>query len=99
MTTILLIHFLLSSDFPICTAENFQDYPVVCYTGDLFYVFWIDKRFYYPNEQFAVFGARVAVDGHVIDPNGRLIYCDSTADKFDVALGGDNSLAVCRNHC
>lgn len=93
------LYMLLSFDFPICTAESFQDYPVVTYTDNTFCVFWVDERLFGSTEQYAVYGARVTIDGHVVDPNGKLIYSDSVASRFDVAFDCTNSLVVCRNGC
>ncbi|UCG31169.1 MAG: hypothetical protein JSV53_04630 [candidate division WOR-3 bacterium] len=99
LSNILFVYALLGTDFPICTVNDFQDYAEVEYVEDLFYVFWIDRRFYFVNEKFAIFGARVGMDGHVIDPNGKLVFCDSTADGLDVASDMNNLFIVSRNHC
>jgi hypothetical protein len=90
---------LIGVDFPICTVGDFQHYPVVEYADGLFYVFWIDRRYYFINERFAIFGARVAPDGQVIDPDGKEIFCDSTADCVDVAYDESNFFVVSRNRC
>ncbi len=90
---------LSGADFPICTAPSFQDHPVVRYVDGVYYVFWCDERFYSSSQEYAVYGARVTSDGHVIDPDGKLIFCDSVNTRFDVAFDGSNFLAVCRNGC
>ena len=99
MISLFLLFAILRSDFSICTAPSFQDYPVVKQVDDLYYVFWADQRLFSSTEKYAVYGARVTADGHVIDPDGKLIFCDSVADRFDVAFGVSNFLVVCRNGC
>jgi hypothetical protein len=96
---LLCISVFLAGDFPICTADDFQDYPAVKYAEGLFYVFWSDRRFYSFNEKFAIYGARVNPDGHIIDPNGKMLFCDSAAEKVDVAYDLSNFFVVARNHC
>ena len=99
MISVLLLQLLLGVDFPICTAESFQDHPVVTYADDKFCVFWADERLYGSTEQYAVYGARVTTNGHVVDPDGKLIFCDSVANRFDATFDGTNLLVVCRNGC
>jgi hypothetical protein len=99
MGGLLLAFVLIGADFPICAVGNSQDYPVVEFADGLFYVFWIDRRYYYINEKFAIFGARVAPDGYVIDPDGKDVFCDSTADCVDVAYDMTNLFLVSRNGC
>lgn len=99
MISSLLLLTLFGLDFPICTAPSFQDYPVVKYVDGLYCVFWSDQRLFSSMQQYAVYGARVTVDGHVIDPDGIPIFRDSVASRFDVAFGISNFLAVCRNGC
>ena len=95
-----LLFFVLSGfDFAVCTAPSFQDYPVVKYVDSLYYVFWIDERLFSAKQQYAVYGARVTGDGHVLDPDGRFLFCDSADARFDVAFGASSFLAVCRNGC
>ncbi|MBE0433623.1 hypothetical protein IBX73_09195 [candidate division WOR-3 bacterium] len=90
---------LFGADFVICTVDDFQDYPAVEYADGQYYVFWTDRRFYSLNERFAIYGARVSQDGHVIDQNGKLIFCDSTAEAVGVAYDMSNFFVVARNHC
>lgn len=94
-----MICMLLGADFPICTAQEYQSFPVVEYASDMFYVFWIDRRLYPIKQQYAIYGARITPDGHVIDPDGKLVFCDSASGQFDVAFDGSNFLIVCRNRC
>ncbi len=90
---------LINSDFPICTAYEFQDFPVVEHADSLFYVFWVDRRFYFVDESFAICAARVTPDGQVMDPDGKVVFRDSTADRIDVAYDGSNFFVVARNRC
>jgi hypothetical protein len=99
MISSLLFSVFLGLDFPICTAESYQDYPVVRYINGLYYVFWTDERFFSSAQKFSVYVARVTTDGHVLDPDGKIIFCDSVTSRFDVAFGISNFLAVCRNGC
>jgi hypothetical protein len=99
MLSVLLLFAVSGFDFAVCTAPRFQDYPVVAYLDTLYYVFWADERLFPAKQQYAVYGARVTAYGHVLDPDGRLLYSDSTASKFDAAFGISNFLAVCRNGC
>jgi len=94
MITLLLV--LLGADFPICTAANFNGYPSIHYANDQYCVFWVDQRLL-PN--MSIFGARVAKDGTLLDPNGVEIYTDSASYDCDVAYDGTNFLVVTRNHC
>jgi hypothetical protein len=87
---------LFSSDFPINTAPSYTGYPSVCYANEQFYVFWIDQR---QLPLRSLYGARVSVDGTVLDPAGRELYTDSAGYNCDVAFDGTNFLAVTRNHC
>ena len=94
-----LLFAISGFDFAVCTAPSFQDHPVVAHLDTLYYVFWVDERFFSAKQQYAVYGARVTENGHVLDPDGRLLHCDSTASKFDAAFGISNFLTVCRNGC
>ncbi|UCD19552.1 MAG: hypothetical protein JSU64_09140 [candidate division WOR-3 bacterium] len=89
----------MGADFAVCTVNDFQDYPAVEFADGLFYVFWIDRRYYFIDESFAIFGARITPDGQVIDPDGKEIFCDSTADCVDVAYGVADLFVVSRNRC
>ncbi|UCD18823.1 MAG: hypothetical protein JSU64_05185 [candidate division WOR-3 bacterium] len=94
---VLAIMFLLiGGDFQICTAPNFTGYPSLCFANGQFYVFWVDQRDY---PLMSLYGARVTVDGNVLDPAGRELYTDSIGYNCDVAFDGTNMLAVTRNHC
>ena len=95
----LFVIFLAAADFPICTAESFQDHPVVKYVDNTYYVFWIDHRFYPSLNKYAVYGARVSPEGNVLDPDGKLLFCDSADSRIDVDFGVSDFLLVCRNGC
>ena len=90
---------LIGSDFVICDVDEHQSYPVVDHFQGLYYVFWTDRRFYPVNEEFALYAARVDPDGHVLDPDGRLIFRDSTSEASDVAHDQNALFVVARNHC
>ena len=94
---VLFIVFVLGSDFPICTASGHQHTPVALFENNQYYVFWQDERYFASQELYALFGSRVTVDGTVIDPNGKEIYCDSAAGTFDAAYDGSNILIVFRD--
>ena len=93
---IALVFFLLSADFPICTAPSYTGYPAVCYANDQYYVFWIDQRSY---PSLSIYGARVTKTGTVLDPNGIRLYSDSASYRCSAAFDGTNFLVVTRNHC
>jgi hypothetical protein len=99
MISVFLVFILSGVDFPVCAAPSFQDHPVVRYVEGMYYVFWSDQRLFSSTQQYAVYGARVTGDGHVIDPDGKPIFCDSVASSFDAAFGGSDFLVVCRNGC
>jgi len=95
----LLLLILINSDFPVCTIEFNQNYPRVYLANNQYYIFWQDERFYLPDSKYAIFGARVSIDGDVIDPDGKLIFCDSVINHIGAAYDGLNFLIVSRNHC
>lgn len=93
----LLIVVLIGVDFPICSETAHQMTPVALYENNQYYVFWHDSRFFESQELYALCAARVDVNGTVIDPNGKIIYCDSAAGVFDAAFDGTNFLVVFRD--
>ncbi len=95
MTTMILLA-LVSADFPISTAPGFTGYAAVCHAEDKFYVFWVDQR---ASPLMSVYGARVSLDGTVLDPQGRELYTDSAGYRVGAAWDGENFLVVTRNHC
>lgn len=72
---------------------------MVRFNDTLYYVFWVDQRFFSSLEKYSVYVARVTASGHVLDPDGKLVFCDSVTSRFDVAFGITDFLAVCRNGC
>ena len=91
-----LLLFFIPADFPVSAAYLSQHYPVVYFISDQFYVFWTDMRFYSPDR--SVFSARVANDGTVIEPDGRVLIRDR-AVKSSVAYGAGNFLVVIQDSC
>ncbi len=88
---------LIRGDFPICQAVNNQDNPFVLFANNQYYVFWRDYR---ENPTRAgVYGARVLIDGTVLDPDSRLIYYDDVATPVRAAYDGTNFLVVLRDSC
>lgn len=92
----LMLLAVLGADFPICTAPSYTGYPTVCYAHGRFNVFWIDQR---RAPSMSIYGARVTVDGTVLDSNGVEICTDSAGYRCGVASDGSNFLVVFRNHC
>lgn len=94
MSSLLLL--LIAGDFQISTEIQDQFYPVVTFAYDKYYVFWYDMRFYSPDR--SIFAARVATNGTLLDPAGKLILRDRTV-RVDVAHDGVNFLAVIQDSC
>lgn len=95
-STVLL---LLGADFPICTYDEKQISPTVFYTNDQYYVFWKDDRFDPVDSTKALFGSRVATDGSVLDPDGKLFFNDQVGSGANIDYDGTNFLGVFRNGC
>jgi hypothetical protein len=91
-----LLFIFINADFPISTAYLAQHYPVVEFANNQYYVFWTDLRFYSPDR--SIFGARVALDGTVLDPDGRVLIRDRTV-KASVGFGSENILIVVQDSC
>ena len=91
-----LLIVLLNADFPICTEYLSQHYPVVGFANNQYYVFWTDMRFY--SSDRSIFGARVANDGTVLDPDGQVLMRDR-AVKAAVGFGSENILVVLQDSC
>lgn len=94
-----LLHILLAADFPICTAQYFQAGPAVLFAENQYYVFWEDERYFFDDSSRATYVARVTTNGTVIDPDGIVLYSDSTGYRPAVSYDGQNFLLVTRNHC
>lgn len=52
---------------PICRAVNDQMFPSVTWDGDSFFAVWQDRR---GGKSWDIYGARIAPDGAVLDPDG-----------------------------
>lgn len=97
MATLTVMILLFGADFAICTETANQNTPVVLYANDLYYVFWQDERLLASQSKYSICAARVAPDGTVIDPDGKIVYCDSAASIIDAAYDGSNFLVVFRD--
>ena len=93
----IIIVLLIGADFPICTSVDDQHTPVTVFENDQYYVFWQDERFFSTQQLYALCGARVSVDGTILDPNGKILYNDSAAGILDAAYDGTNFLVVFRD--
>lgn len=91
--------FLLNADFPICTADDEQQYPSAVFLNDQYCVFWIDNRYHYVDSIHTIFGARVDTDGTVIDPDGKLLFSGEPGFATAAAFDGTNFLVVFRDSC
>ncbi len=87
----LVLIILIGSDFPVSAAYEDQYKPYSLFANDKYYVFWQDMRYYSPDR--SIFAARVATDGTVLDPEGKLILRDRTAEAV-AAYDGVNFLVV-----
>ncbi len=88
----------IGSSFLISAAPDKQLMPAVTWNGSEFVVAWEDKRnsVIYFDERTDVFGARVATDGTVLDPNGVPLANESLPEVRPalVSVGGSTLLAV-----
>ena len=91
-----LLFILINADFPISTDYLDQHYPVVEFANGQYYVFWTDMRFYSPDR--SIFGARVANDGTVLDPDGRVLIRDRLVNAA-VGFGTENILIAVQDSC
>ncbi len=89
--------YLINADFPISTNSLTQHYPCPLYENGQYYVFWSDQRYYSPD--YSIYGARVAIDGTVLDPDGKMIFRRQTAFELSAAYDGANFLIVSRDSC
>ena len=92
----IVLLFILGSDFPISNAPESQHYPAVQFANNQFYVFWQDLRFY-PSDRTTM-AARISDNGVVLDPLGMVMMRDRTVD-VDAAFDGTNFLVVVQDSC
>ena len=92
-----IILLCVGVDFPVCDFDGGQFTPTVIYAYDQYYVFWRDDRWVHEDSTRAVFGARVATDGTILDPDGKLLYRNQAQSRVDIAYDGTNFLGVFRN--
>ncbi len=93
---LIVILFLLGSDFPISAEIESQHRPALEFANNQFYVFWQDLRFY-PSDR-STFAARITQDGIVLDTNGIIMMRDRTI-SVDAAYDGTNFLIVVQDSC
>ncbi len=96
---ILMTVFLFNQgDFPICQAGDVQATPEVVFADSLFYVFWTDFR--YSNvDTYSVYVARIALDGTVLDPDGKEIFANKAETRPAAAFDGTNLLVALQDSC
>ncbi|UCG91991.1 MAG: hypothetical protein JSV97_13195 [candidate division WOR-3 bacterium] len=97
--TMVMSIFIFNADFPICTADDAQQYPCAIFANNQYYVFWADNRYFVAESTHAIFGARVGQDGTVIDPDGKLLFKRMAAATPCAAYDGTNFLVVFRDSC
>jgi len=74
---------------PICTANGYQLYPSICFTGTQYFVVWADQR-----NNYDIYGSRISTDGTVLDSAGIYITRDTTGFYPFIASDGTNCLAI-----
>ncbi len=80
------------SGFPICSSTNVQNFPVVAAKGDRWLVAWQDARSSSATlVRWDIYGARVALDGAVLDTNAIPI-CTAANDQTLPAMAANSSL-------
>lgn len=92
-----MVILFFNADFDVCTAGGNQQTPASIYANGQYYLFWQDERYFATQSLYALFGARITTGGSVLDPNGKMLYCDSAAGYIDVANSGSNFLVVFRD--
>lgn len=95
---VLTVFLLYQGDFPICQSADVQATPEIVFADSIFYVFWSDFR-YSSVDTYSVYGARVAVDGTVLDPNGKEIFANRAETRPAAAYDGSNLLVVLQDSC
>ena len=97
MIIVSMVLTLFNADFAVCTATGSQQTPVSIYANGQYYLFWQDERFFATQFLYALYGARITTSGTLLDPGGKMLYCDSAAGYIDVAYSGSNFLVVFRD--
>jgi hypothetical protein len=95
---ILTVLLVAQGDFSICQAPDVQATPEVVFADSLFSVFWTDFR-QSSVDTYSVYGARVATDGTVLDPNGKKIFANKAETRPAVAFDGTNFLVALQDSC
>ncbi len=76
---------------PISSADSSQSWPSVAFDGANYFVVWMDCR----DGFFDIYGARVGVDGTVLDPSGIAISTGANDTGWpSVAFDGTNYLVA-----
>jgi hypothetical protein len=76
---------------PVCTVWGTQADPEVAAGDQCYLVVWRDER----NDWFEIFGARIDLEGDVLDPDGFIIYSGiGWAESPQVAWDGSNFFVV-----
>jgi hypothetical protein len=80
-----------ASGIAVCDSAAGQEYPAVSSDGSDWLVVWHDSR----SGQADIYGARVAVDGSVLDPGGIVVSASITDElNADITFNGTNYLVV-----
>jgi hypothetical protein len=79
----------------ICNAEASQEQPQVAYSGGRFLVVWHDLR---NGRDWDVYGARVNIDGKVLEPNGFLVAGGPQNQASPVLAPADDGFLVVWQH-
>ncbi len=81
-----------TSGIAICTVPLSQKYPAVAFNGTDYLVVWQDDR---SGTSSDIYGARIAVDGSVLDPDGMAISTASYDQRYPaMSFDGTNCLVV-----
>lgn len=81
-----------TKSFVISDSSDFQERPVVATNGEVFFVVWQDFR---NGKDYDLFGARIAVQGDVLDPGGKAIVEEKGNQCFPaVSFDGENFVVV-----
>jgi len=73
----------------VCTASQSQELPLVAGNGTDYFVVWQDARDS-TNTQYDIYGARVRLDGILLDTNGVAIFAD-TAQQIEPSVTSDGT--------